>query len=106
MFSIFREPSPQSPLDENHDLICDLIYLIKPSEYKTVIDSLVDLMVSDMPQDVLEKLTGNKTGDDEALEMLLIFYDAEGIYTCLSDSLKLFCNDKDCSVLNKLFSKR
>jgi hypothetical protein len=106
MFSIFREPSPQSPLDENHDLICDLIYLIKPSEYKTVIDSLVDLMVSDMPQDVLEKLTGNKTGDDEALEMLLIFYDAEGIYTCLSDSLKLLSNDKVCSVLNKLFSKR
>lgn len=106
MFSIFREPSPQSPLDENHDLICDLIYLIKPSEYKTVIDSLVDLMVSDMPTDVLEKLTGNKTGDDEALEMLLIFYDAEGIYTCLSDSLKLLSDDKVCSVLNKLFSKR
>ena len=106
MLSIFREPSPQSPLDENHDLICDLIYLIKPSEYKTVIDSLVDLMVSDMPTDVLEKLTGNKTGDDEALEMLLIFYDAEGIYTCLSDSLKLLSNDKVCSVLNKLFSKR
>ena len=106
MFSIFREPSPQSPLDENHDLICDLIYLIKPSEYKTVSDSLVDLMVSDMPTDVLEELTGNKTGDDEALEMLLIFYDAEGIYTCLSDSLKLLSNDKVCSVLNKLFSKR
>ena len=106
MFSIFREPSPQSPLDENHDLICDLIYLIKPSEYKTVIDSLVDLMVSDMPTDVLEKLTGNKTGDDEALEMLLIFYDAEGIYACLSDSLKLLSNEKICSVLNKLFSKR
>lgn len=106
MFSIFREPSPQSPLDENHDLICDLIYLIKPSEYKTVIDSLVDLMVSDMPTDVLKKLTGNKTGDDEALEMLLIFYDAEGIYTCLSDSLKLLSDDKVCSVLNKLFSKR
>mgnify|MGYP005996466405 FL=1 len=106
MFSIFREPSPQSPLDENHDLICDLIYLIKPSEYKTVIDSLVDLMVSDMPTDVLEELTGNKTGDDEALEMLLIFYDAEGIYTCLSDSLKLLSNDKVCSALNKLFSER
>jgi hypothetical protein len=85
MFSIFRE------------------------EYKTVIDSLVDLIVSDMPTDVLEKLTGltgNKTGDDEALEMLLVFYDAEGIYTCLSDSLKLLSNDKVCSVLNKLFSKR
>ena len=80
--------------------------MIKPSEYKTVTDSLVDLMVSDMPTDVLEKLTGNKTGDDEALEMLLIFYDAEGIYTCLSDSLKLLSNDKVCSVLNKLFSKR
>ena len=106
MFSIFREPSPESPLDENHDLICDLIYLIKPSEYKTVRDSLVDLIVSDMPTDVLEKLTGNKTGDDEALEMLLVFYDAEGIYTCLSDSLKLLSNDKVCSVLNKLFSKR
>ena len=106
MFSIFREPSPQSPLDENHDLICDLIYLIKPSQYKTVIDSLVELMVSDMPTDVLEELTGNKTGDDEALEMLLIFYDAEGIYTCLSDSLKLLSNDKVCSVLNKLFSKK
>ena len=106
MFSIFRDPSPESPLDENHDLICDLVYLMKPTEYKTIIESLVELMVSDMPTDVLEKLTGNKTGDEEALEMLLIFYDAEGIYTCLADSLKLLSNDKVCSALNKLFSER
>lgn len=106
MSSFILDPSTGAGLDENHDLICDLVYLIKPSEYKTVIDSLVELLVSDMPSDVLEKLTGNKTGDEEALQMLITFYDAEGIYTCLSDSIKLLSNDKICSVLNKLFSDR
>jgi hypothetical protein len=104
MFSFIREPSEEPVLDPNHDLICDLIYLMKPSQYKTAIEYLVELLVSDMGTEILEGLTGNKTGDDEAQQMLLIFYDAEGIYTCLSDSLKLLSNDKVCSALNKLFS--
>jgi len=106
MISLIRDPSTVGSLDENHQLICDIIKLIKPTRYNTAIESLVELLVSEMPSDVLEQLTGKSDGDEEALEMLLVFYSDQGIFECLSDCLKMLRAEHICACLDKVFNNQ
>ena len=66
---------PQNPNTRiNLDLIDDVVNRIPEWTWSVVKDRLVTDLVDSMPTTVLERLTGNPTGDDRAQEILDDYY--------------------------------
>lgn len=66
---------PQNPnVGINLDLIDEVVDRIPEWTWSVVKDRLVTDLVDSMPTTVLERLTGNPTGDDRAQEILDDYY--------------------------------
>ena len=66
---------PQNPnTGINLDLVDDVVYRIPEWTWSVVKDRLVTDLVDAMTTSVLERLTGNPTGDDRAQEILDDYY--------------------------------
>jgi len=66
---------PQNPNTRiNLDLVDDVVYRIPEWTWSVVKDRLVTDLVDAMTTTILERLTGNPTGDDRAQEILDDYY--------------------------------
>jgi hypothetical protein len=82
------------------DLICDNI----PDWTWTVVkEQLIDAMVDVMPTHILEKLTGDPTGDERALEILDDYYKSNELNKDLIvDAFKILGEDQTTYLLDAL----
>jgi len=82
------------------DLICDNI----PDWTWTVVkEQLIDAMVDVMPTHILEKLTGDPTGDERAIEILDDYYKSNKLNKDLIiDSFKILGEDQTTYLLDAL----
>ena len=84
---------PQNPnVGINLDLIDEVVDRIPEWTWSVVKDRLVTDLVDAMTTTVLQRLTGNPTGDDRAQEILDDYYASlSGSLNNSIDSLHLFC---------------
>ena len=82
------------------DLICNNI----PDWTWTVVkEQLIDAMVDAMPTHILEKLTGDPTGDERALEILDDYYKSNELNKDLIvDAFKILGEDQTTYLLDAL----
>jgi hypothetical protein len=82
------------------DLVCDNI----PEWTWTVVkEQLIDAMVDAMPTHILEKLTGDPTGDERALEILDDYYESDELNKDLIvDAFKILGEDQTTYLLDAL----
>jgi hypothetical protein len=82
------------------DLVCDNI----PEWTWTVVkEQLIDAMVDAMPTHILEKLTGDPTGDERALEILDDYYESdETNKDLIVDAFKILGEDQTTYLLDAL----
>ena len=82
------------------DLVCDNI----PDWTWTVVkEQLIDAMVDAMPTHILEKLTGDPTGDERALKILDDYYRSnETNKDLIIDSFKILGEDQTTYLLDAL----
>jgi len=82
------------------DLVCDNI----PDWTWTVVkEQLIDAMVDAMPTHILEKLTGDPTGDERALEILDDYYESDELNKDLIvDAFKILGEDQTTYLLDAL----
>jgi hypothetical protein len=82
------------------DLVCDNI----PDWTWTVVkEQLIDAMVDAMPTHILEKLTGDPTGDERALEILDDYYRSNELNKDLIvDAFKILGEDQTTYLLDAL----
>jgi len=82
------------------DLVCDNI-----PEWTWVVvkEQLIDAMVDAMPTHILEKLTGDPTGDERALEILDDYYESDELNKDLIvDAFKILGEDQTTYLLDAL----
>ena len=82
------------------DLVCDNI-----PEWTWVVvkEQLIDAMVDTMPTHILEKLTGDPTGDERALEILDDYYKSDELNKDLIvDSFRILGEDQTTYLLDAL----
>jgi hypothetical protein len=81
-------------------LVCDNI----PDWTWTVVkEQLIDAMVDAMPTHILEKLTGDPTGDERALEILDDYYESDELNKDLIvDAFKILGEDQTTYLLDAL----
>jgi hypothetical protein len=82
------------------DLVCDNI---PDWTWKVVKEQLIDAMVDAMPTHILEKLTGDPTGDERALEILDDYYKPNELNKDLIvDAFKILGEDQTTYLLDAL----
>jgi len=86
------------------DLVCDNI---PEWTWLVVKEQLIDAMVDTMPTHILEKLTGDPTGDERALEILDDYYKSDELNKDLIvDSFKILGEDQTTYLLDALQLKK
>jgi hypothetical protein len=82
------------------DLVCDNI---PEWTWAVVKEQLIDAMVDVMPTHILEKLTGDPTGDERALEILDDYYKSDELNKDLIvDSFRILGEDQTTYLLDAL----
>jgi len=82
------------------DLVCDNI---PEWTWAVVKEQLIDAMVDTMPTHILEKLTGDPTGDERALEILDDYYESNELNKDLIvDAFKILGEDQTTYLLDAL----
>ena len=95
---------PQNPnIEINLDLIDEVVDRIPEWTWSVVKDRLVTDLVDSMPTTVLERLTGNPTGDDRAQEILDDYYAAsDRNKDLIVDSFKIIGEEQTLYSLDSL----
>lgn len=93
--------NPNAGIDLN--VVDQVIQLIPEWTWPVVKQALVNQLVSAMPTDILEKLTGDPTGDDLAQEMLDDYYKPNELNNDLIvDSFRILGQEQTLYILEDL----
>lgn len=87
----------------NLELVDQVVAHIPDWTWTVVKEQLVDAMVDAMPTTVLEKLTGDPTGDDRALEILDDYYKTDDMNAeLIIDAFKILGEEHTAYLLDSL----
>lgn len=93
--------NPNTGIDLN--VVDQVIELIPQWTWSVVKQTLINQLVNSMPTDILEKLTGDPTGDDLAQEMLDDYYRPDELNKDLIvDSFRILGQEQTLCILEGL----
>jgi hypothetical protein len=100
---VFLHMISKTPDAINLDLVDMVCENIPAWTWSVVKDQLIDALVDAMPSHVLEKLTGDPTNDQRALEILDTYYKSdETNRDLIVDSFKILGEDQTTYLLDAL----
>lgn len=87
----------------NLDLVDQVVSVIPAEAWPVVNTALINVIVDNMPSAVLEQLTNDPCGFDEAQNILTNYYSKDGYEReLIIDSFKILGDEYVCSILDSL----